>query len=73
MRSVLIGTKMFFPQKGGNAFFLTKMLGPGRAYKTLLLKEEITAQEALRIGIVDKVVALSDVEEAALKTAQHFA
>lgn len=59
--------------KGGSPFFLTKMLGPGSAYKTLLLKEEITAQEALRIGIVDKVVALCDVEEAALNTAQQFA
>jgi 2-(1,2-epoxy-1,2-dihydrophenyl)acetyl-CoA isomerase len=59
--------------KGGSAFFLTKMIGPRRAYKTLLSEEEITAQEALRIGIVDKVVALSDLEEVALKTAQHFA
>ena len=59
--------------KGGSAFFLTKMIGLGRAYKILLSEEEITAQEALRLGIVDKVVALSDLEEAALKTAQHFA
>jgi 2-(1,2-epoxy-1,2-dihydrophenyl)acetyl-CoA isomerase len=59
--------------KGGSAFFLTKMIGLGRAYKILLSEEEITAQEALRFGIVDKVVALSDLEEGALKTAQHFA
>jgi enoyl-CoA hydratase/carnithine racemase len=59
--------------KGGSAFFLTKMIGLGRAYKTLLSEEEITAQEALRLGIVDKVVASSNLEEAALKTAQNFA
>lgn len=59
--------------KGGSAFFLTKMIGLGRAYKALLSEEEITAQEALRLGMVDKVVALSDLEEAVLKTAQHFA
>lgn len=59
--------------KGASAFFLTKMIGLGRAYKALLSEEEITAQEALRLGMVDKVVALSDLEEAVLKTAQHFA
>jgi 2-(1,2-epoxy-1,2-dihydrophenyl)acetyl-CoA isomerase len=59
--------------KGGSPFFLTKVIGRGRAYKKLLSEEEISAQEALRIGIVDKVVDLSDVEELALKTAHHFA
>jgi len=59
--------------KGGSAFFLTKIIGLGRAYETLLSEEEITAQEALMLGIVDKVVALSDLEEATLKTAQHVA
>ena len=59
--------------KGASAFFLTKMIGLGRAYKALLSEEEITAQEALRLGIVDKVVASSSFEEASLKTAQHFA
>jgi 2-(1,2-epoxy-1,2-dihydrophenyl)acetyl-CoA isomerase len=59
--------------KGGSAFFLTKRIGLGRAYKALLSEEEIPAQEALRLGIVDKVFALSGLEEAALKTAHHFA
>ena len=59
--------------KGGSAFFLSKRLGVSKAYEILLSEEEITAQEALRLGIVDKVVALIDLEEAALKTAQHFA
>jgi enoyl-CoA hydratase/carnithine racemase len=58
--------------KGGSAFFLSKMLGFSKAYEILLSEEEITAQEALRLGIVDKVVTLSDLEETALKTAQHF-
>jgi enoyl-CoA hydratase/carnithine racemase len=59
--------------KGGSPFFLTKVIGRGRAHKKLLSEEEISAQEALRIGIVDKVVDLSDVEELALKTAHQFA
>ena len=59
--------------KGGSAFFLSKRLGVSKAYEIFLSEEEITAQEALRLGIVDKVVALIDLEEAALKTAQHFA
>ena len=59
--------------KGGGAFFLSRMLGLKKASETLLSAEEITAQEAMRLGIVDKVVPLGELEEAALKVAQSFA
>lgn len=58
---------------GGGAFFLSKMLGSSKAYEILLSENDITAQEALRIGIVDKVVAPDKVEEAALDAARRFA
>lgn len=59
--------------KGGGAYFLTKILGPGKAYEVLLSCEDITAEKALRMGLVEKVVAGEDLEEMALTLAQGFA
>ncbi len=58
--------------KGGGAFFLSRMLGPSKAYEVLLLKREIPAEEALRLGIVDRVVPPDLLEEAALEVAHGF-
>jgi len=57
---------------GGGAFFLSKMLGSSKAYEILLTGNDITAQEALRLGIVDEVVSSNKFEEAALDAAQRF-
>lgn len=59
--------------KGGGCYFLSTRLGPGVAYKFLLSKQPISAAEALEIGIVDKVVPLSDLESAAMDLAREFA
>lgn len=59
--------------KGGGAFFLSKSLGRSKAFEILLSRKDITAQEAMRLGIVDKVVPLAELNEAALKIAKHFA
>jgi len=58
---------------GGGAFFLSKMLGSSKAYEILLSKNDITAQEAMRLGIVDKVVSPDKLEESALEVARRFA
>ena len=58
--------------KGGGAFFLSKMLGPSKAIEILLSGEDITAQEALRLGVVDMVVPLHELEEAALNVTRRF-
>jgi enoyl-CoA hydratase/carnithine racemase len=58
---------------GGGAFFLSKMLGSSKAYEILLSKNDITAQEAIRLGIVDEVVAPDKLEESALDAARRFA
>ena len=57
---------------GGGAFFLSKMLGSSKAYEILLSGNDITAQEALRLGFVDEVVLPNKLEEAALDVAQRF-
>lgn len=59
--------------KGGGAFFLSKRLGTSKAFEILLSDKDITAQEALRLGIVDKVVSLAELNGAAQKIAKNFA
>jgi len=59
--------------KGGGAFFLSRLLGFSKASEILLSDKDITADEALSLGIVDKVVPLADLKEAAVEIARHFA
>lgn len=57
---------------GGGPFFLSKMLGPGKAYEFLVLTRRYTAYEAMAWGIVEKVVPLPDLESEALHLAHQF-
>ena len=59
--------------KGGGAFFLSRILGSTKASKVLLSDKDISADEALRLGIVEQVVPSNELNEAALKTARDFA
>jgi len=65
--------KLGLVPKGGGAFFLSKMLGSSKAFEILLSEKDFTAQEALRLGIVNKVVPSEQLEESALNTAKEFA
>jgi len=58
--------------KGGSAFFLSKMMGTRKAARILMSGRDISASEALTLGIVDEIVPLASLEESALKTAQNF-
>ena len=64
--------KLGLVPKGGGAFFLSNMLGMSRALEILLSEEDIPAREALRLGIVDKVVPPHTLEATALSIAQGF-
>ena len=59
--------------KGGGAFFLSRILGVSRAYKIMLAEEDITADDALKLGLVDEVVLLKELRNAALMVAEQFA
>jgi len=59
--------------KGGGAFFLSKIVGISKAYELLLSEKEITADEALKLGMVDEVVPLNELRDAAFKVAEQFA
>ncbi|MFC1813969.1 enoyl-CoA hydratase/isomerase family protein, partial [Thermodesulfobacteriota bacterium] len=58
---------------GGGAFFLSKLIGSSKAYKILLSGNDITADEALSLGIVDEVVPTDSLEASALDAARRFA
>jgi len=59
--------------KGGSVFFLSKMLGTVTTSRILLSGEDISAVQAHKLGIVDKVVPLEDLDRMALETAQNYA
>ncbi len=59
--------------KGGGAFFLSKIVGISKAYELLLSEKDITADEALNLGVVDEVVPFNELRDAAFKVAEQFA
>jgi enoyl-CoA hydratase/carnithine racemase len=59
--------------KGGSPYFLARRVGLGKAYEILLLREEITAEEACEWGIINKVVPDDHLEKSALTLARRFA
>jgi len=57
----------------GASYFLTKALGSWKAREILLLSDRIKADEALRIGLVNKVVADADLDRETLAFARQLA
>lgn len=57
---------------GGGAFFLSRLMGPGKALELMTLKNEFTAKDALAYGIIDKVLPEADFEAAIIETARRF-
>ncbi len=60
------------PDSGGS-FFLPRLVGLSKAMELLLLGETVGAQEALRIGLVAKVVTAGELPNAARETAESLA
>src|SRR3954471_18686269 len=57
----------------GGTYFLTKLLGSAKARELYLLSPVLTAQEALALGMVTKVVPDAEVEAAAHELAMSLA
>lgn len=57
----------------GSSWTLPRLIGYGRAMELLLLAEPVNADEAQRIGMVNRVVAAGEVVEAATEWAQRMA
>lgn len=60
------------PDMGGTSK-LTRLVGVGQAKRMILTGEEVGAEEALRIGLVQVVVPLEKLEERAMKMAATIA
>lgn len=58
---------------GGGPYFLSKMIGTGKTWETLLLNKDFDAQQALKLGLVDHIITSSDFDSNALKIAHKFA
>jgi 2-(1,2-epoxy-1,2-dihydrophenyl)acetyl-CoA isomerase len=57
----------------GSTFFLPRLIGLGRAMELAMLAERIPAAEALRIGLVNRVVPDAELTTAAAELAQRLA
>jgi len=58
---------------GGTTYFLTKLIGRKKTFDILLSGNDVTAVDALKLGIVDKIVSVEELKEAALNIAQTYA
>ncbi|MGI8586715.1 MAG: enoyl-CoA hydratase/isomerase family protein [Chloroflexia bacterium] len=57
----------------GSSFFLPWLVGIGKAMELCLLAEDVSAEEALRIGLVNKVVPAAELEAATAAWANKLA
>jgi 2-(1,2-epoxy-1,2-dihydrophenyl)acetyl-CoA isomerase len=58
---------------GGGTYFLPRLVGTAKAMELILLADIIDAQEALRIGLVNRVVPADQLEQETLKLAEQLA
>ena len=58
---------------GGSPVFLPRVLPPGKAMQMLMTGEQITAQEAYRLGMVNEVHPRAELMSAALSIAEKIA
>ena len=57
----------------GCAWFLTHLVGPGKAHELMYLPERLSAQRALDLGLLNAVVPAADLTEAARSVARRLA
>jgi len=56
----------------GGTYFLPRLVTPNKACEMFFLGESIDAEEAMRLGIVNQVIAPEDLESATLELAQRL-
>lgn len=59
--------------KGGGIYFMSKSIGPGKTLEIMLSGRDISATEALELGLVDRVVPQETFEDEAMEVARMFA
>lgn len=58
---------------GGGGYFLPRLVGIGKALEMAMLAEEVSAQEAERIGLVNKCVPMDEFERVTQQVARRLA
>ena len=57
----------------GSSYFLPRVVGSARAFEMATMASKISAQEALTLGIVNRVCAAEDLENTTLEIATYYA
>ncbi|MBV8804284.1 MAG: enoyl-CoA hydratase [Sinobacteraceae bacterium] len=57
----------------GGSYFMTKLLGPSRTMELFMLNERVSAEEASRLGLVNRLVPDAELEARTLEFARHLA
>ncbi len=65
--------KVGFSGDYGGSFFLSNLVGSGKAKEIYFLSDRVTAEECLRLGIANKVVPADDLEAETMAYAQRLA
>ncbi len=65
--------KVGFSGDYGGTFFLSQLVGSGKARELYYLSERVDAAECLRLGIANRVVAAADLERVTLDIARRLA
>jgi len=67
------GMELGLPPKGGGVFFLSHLLGPAKCAEILYSGRDINMEEAMGMGLVNRVVKQETLRTSALETAHAFA
>ena len=65
--------KVGFSGDYGGSYFLSNLVGQGKAREIYFLSDRVTADECLRLGIANQVVPAAELEEATLALARRLA
>jgi len=58
---------------GGGAYLLTRLIGPQKAKELMFFGDDLAAEDALRLGLVNRVVPAEDLEKTAREWAERLA
>jgi 2-(1,2-epoxy-1,2-dihydrophenyl)acetyl-CoA isomerase len=72
-RFVMAYTDIGLVPDGSSTFFLSRLVGPKKAMELIYLNEPIDAAEALKLGIVNRVLPSDDFEKGVSYVAQKLA